>query len=203
MGISRGESRFVWIMGRRKQINTWLKFANETGGRFIEGIAWHGDKAIIQYKNCEIEFDCYTLWSDRYHRTMTRVRVPIISLDDFRFEIYNATAVRVIEKFFGAMDTKVGHSDFDERFIVKSNETSKIILFLQNEKIRRFILSLKDVNILITDRKGIWGEILPGGQLELAYYASGEINDIDVLKSLLELFEAMLDGLLEKGNVDG
>ncbi len=182
-------------MGRRNDINVWMEFATEMGGKFVEGIAWRGDMAIVEYKNWKIEFDHYILQSSEYRVPMTRARAPIICLNDFQFEIYHATTMHRIEKFFGSMDVEAGYPEFDKRFIIKSNDTLKITSFLRNENIRELISSLKDVNFLITDRNGIWEEILPDGQRELAYYADGRIQKMETLKLLFQLFQITLDEL--------
>ncbi|MDR6761740.1 hypothetical protein J2Y38_001949 [Flavobacterium sp. 2755] len=178
-------------------MNIWNQFANQTNGTFKEGYSWQSDSVEIEYKNWKIVFDNYTLWSGKYGAEMTRVIVPIILQNNFRFEIYREGFVRKIEKIFGAQDIEIGYADFDKSFTIKSNNESKIKTLLQNNKIRNFIASQKDVNIQISDQKGIWEGKLPENEFELSYFIDGEIRDINTLNQLLELFILILDEMFQ------
>jgi hypothetical protein len=101
------------------KINIWQKFANEINGTFTESYSWRSDSAVIEYKDWKIIFDNYKIWSGKYSTDMTRIVVPIVLNDNFRFEIYREGFVRKIEKFFGAQDIEIGISDFDKAFTIK------------------------------------------------------------------------------------
>lgn len=73
----------------------------------------------------------------------------------------------------------------------------KIKSLLRNKKIRKYIESLKEVNIQISNQKGIWEEQLPEKELELSLFINGELEDVRILKSLLYLFMEMLDELYQ------
>ncbi|SEO77006.1 hypothetical protein SAMN05444671_4072 [Flavobacterium sp. CF108] len=178
-------------------MNIWKEFANQTNGTFKEGYSWQSDSVEIEYKNWKIVFDNYTLWSGKYSTEMTRVIVPIILQDNFRFEIYKEGFIRKIEKIFGAQDIEIGYADFDKTFTIKSNNEFKIKTLLRNSEIRNLITSQKDVNIQISDQKGIWEEELPENEFELSYFIDGEIRDLNILNELLELFKLILDEMLQ------
>jgi hypothetical protein len=183
------------INNSKNKINIWQEFAKETGGTFKEGYSWISDSTEVNYKNWIIIFDNFTAWSGKYSTETTRIIVPITLIDNFRFEIYHEGFIRKIEKLFGAQDIKIGYPDFDKAFIIKSNNEFKIKTLLRNKEIRNFIESLKEVNLEISDQKGIWGEKLPKNEYELSYFMDGEIQNIQTLKSLLELFKLILDEL--------
>jgi hypothetical protein len=141
----------------KNKINIWEEFANLTGGKFVERQeAWLSDKTEIDYKGWKIFFDNYTLWSNQYSKEMTRIISPIISIDNFRFEIYQNGFIRSIEKIFGAQDIEIGRPEFDKSFIIKSNNEFKIKSLLQNQKIRTLIENQKEVNLEISNQKGVW-----------------------------------------------
>ena len=179
------------------KINIWQELAEETGGKFIEGHSWHSDRTEVEYNNWKIIFDNFTLWSGKYHTEMTRVIAPIISTNDFKFEIYRNGFIRKIEKLFGAQDVEIGNIEFDKAFVIKSNNEFKIKTFLRNKKIRNLIELEKEVNIQICDQKGIWEEKLPQNELELSFFWDEEIKDIEKLKSILNLFIEMLNELYQ------
>ena len=182
--------------------NIWAEFAKETGGKFIEGYSWHSDRTEVEYNNWKIIFDNYTLWSGKYSTEMTRVIVPFISVDSFKFEIYRTSFARKVEKLFGAQDVEIGRPDFDKAFVIKSNNEFKIKSLLQNQKIRSLIEFQKEVNILISDQKGVWDEKLPENEFELSFYVDGEIRDFECLKSLLNLFKEMVDSLYQMKSIE-
>lgn len=132
---------------------------------------------------------------------MTRVIVPIKLKDNFNFEIYREEFVRKIEKLFGAQDVEIGYPEFDKTYTIKSNNEFKIKTLLRNKEIRNLIESQKDVNIQISNQKGIWGKELPTDEFELSYFIDGEINDIKVLNSLLQLFKTLLDELFTLNSI--
>lgn len=181
----------------KNQINFWQEFAKQTDGVFKEGYSWRSDSNTIDYKNWKITFDNYTLWSGKYSTQMTRVVVPITFTDKFKFEIYREGFIRKIEKLFGAQDIEIGYPEFDKAFTIKSNNEFKIKTLLRNKEIRNLLESQKEVNIQVSNQKGIWEEELPENEFELSYYMDGEIDDMEILKSILKLFKLILDELKE------
>lgn len=73
----------------------------------------------------------------------------------------------------------------------------KIKSFLRNKNIRDSIALQKEVNILMSDQKGIWEEKLPKNHFELSFFLDGSVEDIALLKSLLDLFKKMIDELYQ------
>ncbi|MTH14066.1 hypothetical protein [Flavobacterium sp. LC2016-01] len=181
--------------------NFWQQFAKETGGTFKEGYSWHSDSVSIEYKNWFVAFDNFTLWSGKYSTEMTRIIAPITLKDNFKFEIYREGFVRKIEKIFGALDIEIGYPEFDKAFTIKSNNEFKIKTLLQNKEIRNLIITQKDVNIQISNQKGIWEEELPENEIELSYFMDGEIHDSKILLSILELFKLILDDLFQINSI--
>lgn len=176
----------------------WKEFTIETGGRFIKREkAWLSDKTEIEYNGWSIFFDNYIITSGKFSHEMTRVIAPFVTVDDFRFEVYRSGFIRKIKKIFGAQDIEIGRPKFDKAFIIKANNEFKMKTLLQNEKIRSLIVAQKEVNIVISDQKGIWENKLPKNELELTFYADGRITDFEILKSLLGLFQELLNNLEE------
>lgn len=183
-------------MSENLKINVWKEFAKETGGTFKVGYSWISDSTEIEYKNWKIIFDNFTVWSGKYSSETTRIIAPITLSTNFRFEIYREGFIRKIEKLFGAQDIEIGYPEFDTAFTIKSNNEFKIKTLLRNKDIRSILESQKEVNLIISDKKGIWEEKLPENEFELSYYLDGEVHDFEILKSLLQLFKLVLDELL-------
>nr|WP_315150009.1 hypothetical protein [uncultured Flavobacterium sp.] len=180
--------------------NIWKSFSEQTGGTFFEGQYGMLDGTIISYKNWKIVFDYYDLYSGKFNERFTRIFVPIVSVDDFRFEIYNNGIIRSIEKIFGAQDIEIGIKEFDKRFILKANNGFKLKKLLLNPRIRQLLEIQKEVNFEISNYKGIWEKETQ--ELEVSYFVKGEIKSIETLSSLLDLFKLVLDKLVENQSID-
>jgi len=176
--------------------NRWQTFSNEIGGNFIKAVAWHSAKTEIEYKGFHILFDNYTIYSGKYSQILTRCRFGFNSDQNFRFQIYRNGIARTIEKIFGAQDIKIGFDDFDKSFIIKSNDDFKIFNLLKDEKIRNLIEAQDEVNIVLSNQKGIWEEMLPENEFELCYYTEKRIKNMEELKKIHILLQGFIDRLI-------
>ncbi len=68
---------------------------------------------------------------------------------------------------------------------------------LSNQKIKELINNQPRIHFEIKDDEGFFGKNFPKGVDELYFEAYGEIKDVNVLKSLFELFLTALDILVE------
>ena len=178
-------------------MNIWKDLATEINGKFVEGIAWRSDRTEVNYKNFILVFDNFTLWSGKYSQEFTRVRFAYNSDQNFVFKIYRNGIVGTVEKIFGAQDVKIGFDEFDKAFIIKSNDDYKIFELLKSESLRNLIEALDVVNLEVSSNVGIREEKLPENEYELCYYSDTTINDIEKLKGIYELFQAMINRLLD------
>lgn len=177
--------------------NTWHEFAKEANGIFKAGYSGQSDSATFHYKSWTITFDHYTLWSEKNAAILTRVIAPVNLVDHFSFEIHKEGIIQKIAKLFGAQDIEIDYPEFDKAFTIKSNNEFKIKTLLRNKEIRNRIFSQKEVNIQISDQKGIWEGKLPKNEFELSYFMYDTIHDIEILKSLFDFFKLLLDELHE------
>lgn len=180
--------------------NIWKSFSEQTGGTFFEGQYGMLDGTIISYKNWKIVFDYYDLYSGKFNERFTRIFVSIVSLDNFRFEIYNNGIIRSLEKIFGAQDIEIGIKEFDKKFILKANNGFKLKKLLINPQIRQLLEIQNEVNFEISNYKGIWEKETQ--DLELSFFVKGEIKSIETLSSLLDLFKLVLDNLAENQSIN-
>ena len=164
------------------------KFSSEMNGNFIERSYWESAKVEIMHHNRSIIFDNYTEYrtsgGQNFQQDYTRVLSPISNTSNFRFEIYQETFLSSITKIFGAKDVIIDNEEFDRRFRIKSNDELKV-------------KSFEDINLQISDQKGIWGEKLPDGEFELSFFIKGLVDDIEILKQIHKLFCAALNRLEE------
>lgn len=199
------QTKMINILGNKKS-SIWKKFAEEIGGKYVEFHYWHSDKAEVNYNKWKIIFDNYieyrTVSNLTLEKKYTRILAPFISLDDFRFEIYKQHFSDSIAKIFGCQDVEIGYPEFDKKYIVKTNNEFKIKSIFRNKNFINSFINLENPNFQISDQKGIWEEKLPEKEFELTLFFEGEINDIEILKSILNLFKEMLDALYELKSID-
>jgi len=179
--------------------NFWQQFAIEVNGTFSEGKYGRSDKVELINNGWNVIFDDYVLIENggNASQMVTRILIPFISNNDFKFEIYRTELFDTIIKFFGAQDVKIGYEDFDKEFIVKSNNEHKIKSILRDSDIRKSIQLLKKVNIQISNQHGIWEDNLPKNEYELCLYVEEPITDFEKLKSLGTILNQILEKLLE------
>lgn len=97
-------------------------------------------------------------------------------------------------------DIEVGYPDFDHDFIIKGNDTTKVLTFFSNAKIRQLIQLQPDISFEIKDDEGWFGVQFPEGVDELYFQVNGTIKDIERLKNLYELFAETLNHLCHIGS---
>jgi hypothetical protein len=93
-------------------------------------------------------------------------------------------------KILGMEDINIGHEEFDEDFIIKSNSEEKVKRLFSNESIRALIQDQPQINLEIKDDEGFFKAHFPEGVDELCFHVVGVIKDIDRLKELCSMGSA-------------
>jgi len=181
----------------------WKQLAEELKGTFVEG-PYGRDGMEVRSNGWTILFDNYTVYSTTGSTTMstdyTRIRASYPTLDKFKFAIYRKGILSSIAKFFGAQDVEVGYPEFDEAFIIKGNDESKLCSLFANPKIRQILESQESIHLEVMENESMWDEKLPEGVFQL-YYVIEEITmDMEKLKALHLLFVEILNQLAKLGS---
>jgi outer membrane protein assembly factor BamB len=132
--------------------------------------------------------------------TYTRIRAPFINKDGFRFTVYRKSIFSGLGKMLGMQDVEVGYPEFDEAFIIKGNDETKLRALFANERIRQLIEMQPHIYLTVKDDEGWFRSQFPEGVDELYFRASGVIKDLDRLKSLYYLFAETLNHLCHIGS---
>lgn len=179
----------------------WRRLGQEIGGDFVEGGFWKGDKVEVQHESWTITLDRYTVSTGHSHAVFTRMRAPFVSRDGFRFTIYRQGFWSEVGKKLGMQDIEVGHSvQFDEDFVIKANDESKVKALLANPEIRRLLNEQPHVRFELKDDENPFWKRFPEGVDELCFTVHGVIKDVDRLRKLFELFSEVLDELCRIGS---
>jgi hypothetical protein len=115
-------------------------------------------------------------------------------------QIYRTGIFSGLGKMLGMEDINIGYEEFDEDFIIKSNNEKKVKLLFANESIRALIQNQPHINLEIKDDEGFFKAHFPGRADELYFQVVGVIKDIDRLKELYELFAEVLKELSNMGS---
>jgi hypothetical protein len=213
------------IFGPNKD-EIWKQLSNEIGADFVEGGFWKGSsKVVAQVKNWTVTLDTYTVSTGKSSITFTRMRAPYVNRDGFRFNIYRKRLLSGLGKLLGMQDIEIGGpkferleplfgvpsyldeqliesglKEFDEAFIIKSNDETKARMLFKNWKLREMIEAQPQIFFQIKDDEGWFGKKFPEGVDELYFQVVGIITDIEHLKSIYELFAETLNTLCHIGS---
>src|SRR5271157_3043631 len=177
----------------------WRQLSQEIGAEFVEGGFWKGSKVQAHVGPWTVTLDMGT--SDEVSESQaTRLRAPYINPEGFRFTIYRKSLFSNLGKLLDMRDIEVGDPEFDEAFIIKGNDESKVCDLFSNPKIRQMIQAQPKIWLEVKDREWWVGPKLPENVDELHFLANGVIKDIERLKALFELFATVLDQLCRIGS---
>jgi hypothetical protein len=191
---------FSSFVGPSRRETVWKEVAREIGGHYTDGGFWNQNKLTFQFQTWTMTLDTYTVKSKNSSTTYTRLRAPYVNADGFRFTIYRKSIFSGIGKWLGMQDITIGTEPFDEEFIIKGNDESRVRDFFADEQIREFIHMQPRIHFEVKDDEGWFGASFPGGVDELYFTTVGVITDERVLKDLFMLFGASLHRLCEMGS---
>jgi hypothetical protein len=75
----------------------------------------------------------------------------LYSRSNFRFSIHHQGFTDEIAKLFGMQDIVLGFKDFDEKFIIKTNDESKITTMLAGPELRNTLMSIPSLTFEIVE----------------------------------------------------
>jgi hypothetical protein len=178
----------------------WRQLSQEIGGEFVKGGLLKGNKVQMHIKDWTITLDTHTESSGESSTAYTRMRAPYLNPEGFRFTIYRKGFFSGIGKLLGMQDIEVGDPDFDEAFIIKGNDESKVVSLFSDRRIRQMIQDQPKIRLDVKDSEGWFGPRFPEDVDELNFQVAGVIKDLERLKSLFDLFAAVLDQLCRIGS---
>jgi hypothetical protein len=180
--------------------DVWRQLSREMGAEFVDGGFWKGSKVQVHVKPWTITLDTYSESTGESSVTYTRMRAPYINPEGFRFTIYRKGIFSALGKLLGMQDIEVGDPDFDEAFIIKGNDESKVVSLFSDTRIRQMIQDQPKIRLDVKDSEGWFGPTFPEDVDEVRFQIAGVIKDIERLKALFELFAAVLDQLCRIGS---
>ena len=173
----------------------WRQLSEEIGGEFVPGGVVEPAKVKARVRDWTVTLDTYTVSHNNLTAMFTRIRAPYVNPDNFRFTIYRRSVFSNLGKFFGTQDIEIGDRDFDEAFIIKSNDEGKVRRLFQMAQLRKMVDSQTQIYLTVKEDKGWFGADFPEGVDELYFQVASVIRDVVRLKSLYLLFAQTLHSL--------
>ncbi len=173
----------------------WEQLAEEIGGNFYDGGLWLGDSKVRAHVGDWI----VTLDTYKDAGTIsTRLRAPFVNKDGFVFSIFQENSFEDRHSN-DTQDLEVGYVDFDERFVIKSNNVEEVKKLFSDDKIRELLKKQPQVYFSVSKDSGWYSKDFPDGIGELLFKVRSEIKDLARLKELYALFGETLDQLCRIG----
>jgi hypothetical protein len=181
----------------------WQQLAAAIGGDFTEGGFWKGSSKVeAAHGQWVVTLDTFTVSTGKSSATFTRMRAPYVNPDGFRFNIYRRGIFSDLGKWLGMQDVTVGDPLFDDGFIIKGNDETKLRRLFADARLRHLIMTQPVIHFSVKDdEEKFWGgRNFPPDVDELHFQAGGVVKDLDQLKRLFDLFSETLDQLCRMGS---
>ncbi len=186
------------LFGSVKEKN-WRRLADEVGGEFVPGGFLKDSKVRLRYRQWTFTLDLQTESSGENSVIYTRLRAPYVNRGGFRFTIYRKGFFSNLGKRLGMQDIEIGDPAFDDAFIIKGTDENLLRSLLADRRIRQLIERQPAIHLTVRDNEGWFKRKFPEDVDELCFQVPGILTDLDQLKSLFDLFAAILDRLCESG----
>jgi hypothetical protein len=174
----------------------WGRLSKEIGAQFVPGGFWKRGKVQKQVDQWTILLDTFTRHHGQHtHVVYTRLRAPFVNPDGFRFSVHQAGAFSGLCRFLGMQDVEIGDPQFDDAFVVKGNDESRLVDLFADPKLRALFAALPRMRLEVKDSEGWFGPTFPPDADELYLETRGVLKDLDQLKGCFDVFSALLHRL--------
>ena len=178
----------------------WRRLCEELGGTMTS--SWRGEKVQVQHEQWILTLDTYVVMAKNTPIFFTRMRAPFVNPSAFRFSIKRRNVFSDIAAWLGAQDVEIGNDEFDQAFVVKSDNEPRVRELLRDGTLLRQLEQQPTLSLTVKDDEGWFGKKFPEHVDELYFSVHGVIKDIERLKDLFELFAVTLDCLAVTGSAE-
>jgi hypothetical protein len=181
----------------------WQALREQVGGEVIAGGFCRGEKLQVQAGDWTVTLDEYTVTSMAGKVPIsipyTRLRAPFPNPSGFRFSIHRASFFSYLGTLLGMQDVEVGYPEFDNDFVIKSNNEQVVKSLCRSERLRALVTAQPRFQLSIRDDEGWFGARYPAGVDVLVFGVAEHIRDVSRLKALYDVFAEALHQLSEIG----
>ncbi|GAU77006.1 hypothetical protein [Fusibacter sp. 3D3] len=180
----------------RNKKSAWEELSKKRNGTYGKSTFTKHENVIFQYKNTSIVLDRYTTMVGSTPIMNTRIRSIFKNPTRLSFKLYHEGFFSSLSKMLGMQDILIGDDEFDQRFVVKSNDEIKIRQLLSDYKLKQLLFFGKPITLEIKLKDKCLNS---KDESILLYQATGVIKDIDTLENILNIFERFIDHMIEIG----
>jgi hypothetical protein len=185
-----------WFGPSRREI--WAQLSEKMGASYSTGSFGKSDRVDVTHGEWTITLDCY--YNPATKVTYTRLTAPYTNPDAFQFTIYRQSIFSDLGKRLGMQDIEIDHAEFDDDFIIKGNDESKVRALFANSEVREQLSAQKDVHLSIESGSSWFNRTLPPRTDRLVFQVPGIVKDIDRLEKLFSLMAVSIDQLCDIGS---
>jgi hypothetical protein len=178
----------------------WQQLSAKIGAHQVKGGWWTTDKVEAKHGPWTVTLDTYVVSTGKAAISYTRMRAPYVNADGFRFTIYRRGFFSDIAKRLGMHDIEVGDAAFDEAFIIKGTDETRLRSLFSDARLRELVARQPAISLTVKDDEGWFGASFPDGVDELQFLVVGVIKDLERLTLLYDLFAETLDQLCRIGS---
>ena len=183
------------------QSEIWRQLSEKIGANFDEGGFARSQRVDVSHEDWTISLDAY--YNPGTKSTFTRLSAPYVNTDGFRFSIYRKGIFSDIGKRLGMQDVEVGFQEFDEDFIIKGNDESKLRALFADSEVRKQLTLQRGVHLSVEAAGGWFRKDDPPSTDKLTFQVPGVIKDIERLELLFRLMSVTLDRMCDIGSAYG
>ncbi len=178
----------------------WSQLAAQTGGQFTDGGFFGKSRVDVRVDPWLLTLDPYTVSTGKSSTTYTRLRAPYVNADGFRFTVYREGLFTPLGKMLGMQDIEIGDPAFDQSFVLKGNDESKVRQFFADDTLKALLYTQSAIHMEVKDNEGWFGSSFPANVDELYFQRVGIMRDLSELRALFELFSHTLHRLCHFGS---
>ncbi len=127
----------------------------------------------------------------------TTIVAPYKNTSGFYCEIYKEGFFQSIGKKLGMQDIEVGIPEFDDCYILKSNQPETLRKILNEPLLVKEIKKHPNIKFMVKTKNRFLGDFHPAGIDQLFYEEEGYIVDIEKLESIFEVFTLFYELMLQ------
>lgn len=187
-------------MYKTKKSEIWKQLSEKIEAHYVKDEPPVRSKIVAMIDEWTVTIDTHVIQTQHDKIEYLRMRAPYVNADGFRFCIYQENIYHSIGKVFGLQDVKTGHDEFDNKFIVQTNNEDKIKKLLSNKRIREIIKANPNVNLEVKGDDGYFSTEFPDGVDELYLLCEDATKDAAKMEELYELFSELLHQLCHIGS---
>lgn len=189
-------SRFDAAIGMDSWPRHWKKKLARRGFNVAETDEWDPVRARKQAGDYVVTADVGPV--DEASMLVVVIKAIFSNPDRFRFSVHPTSAASEVLATFGLFrDHQVGHRAFDDRFLIRTNDTHTLDRLFEQSDMGQIQGVDHYLDLRIVDERGSGrGPRLPDGLDELMLQARpADLNDTSTLGTLLHAFESVLSTL--------